>query len=209
MVTNWRFSTLLMLASILLLGCINLAFALILPDASATVWLGQNWKSVGAAFIGASLVHRFFCHALLRRNVPAKVPADVSRESASFWPDGVPELSSLEWGSGEWSRAKALHEAANLPFADAVYRIATYNDWCATPYRIELGELSWLTSAELFEEWLRRVYNLRTSAYHVGDAGLRKDGTYEAAREKFISENPGFSGDTYEQAISYGYQMAR
>ena len=50
---------------------------------------------------------------------------------------------------------------------------------------------------------------LRLAAYSVGDAGLSKNGTYHEVRAKFIADNPGFSDETYERAISYGYFMAR
>lgn len=99
--------------------------------------------------------------------------------------------------------------AANLPFSDAVYEIVSYNNRCTQPFKIKPGELAWLTSHEQFEDWVRRVNKLRSAAYHVGDAGLRGDGTVDAAREKWIATNPGFSEDTYKRAISYGYQMAR
>ena len=108
----------------------------------------------------------------------------------------------------EWSRAKAIHEGTDLAIPDAVYRIVEFNDWCSE-CSIVPSELFWLASFEQFEVWSKKARMMRGAAYQVGDAGLSKNGTYNEIREKFIANNPGFSDDTYERAISYGYQQAR
>ena len=197
------------IASILFLGCATLALTLLAPEARVTIWLSKYWRSLGAALAALYLLNRFLRVVLPNTKIVAQNPTRSLHQDRPLWPDGVPALSNLAYGSFEWSRAKTLYEAASLPIADAVYRIVAFNGWCSAPLRIGPSELPWLPSVEQFEMWSQRAGRLRNAAYHVGDAGLRKDGSYHMAREKLIANNPGFSEDTYERAISYGYQAAR
>jgi hypothetical protein len=108
----------------------------------------------------------------------------------------------------EWSRAKAIHDGESLSLPDAIYRIVEFNDWFSE-FAIVPSELFWLASSKQFEVWSKKARMMRVAAYKVGDAGLSKNGTYDEVREKFIADNPGFSDESYERAISYGYQQAR
>jgi hypothetical protein len=206
MVRGRRLSALHVLISIFFLACATLALTWLLPGAPGAVWLSNNWKSLGLVLVGLYMTYRF--RGYLR---PPREPANVRSAPlppSSFRAGGVPALSELVWGSPEWSRAETLNEAENLPIADAVYRVVAFNNvW---PHvRIDPSELPRLTSAEQFEEWSRCVGKLRNQAGHVADAFRRRDGTYEAARARLVTENPGFSYETYERVIGYGFQITR
>ncbi len=108
-------------------------------------------------------------------------------------------------------RSEALHLALNLPLPDAVYEVVRYNDMRSPSYffTVDLSELLSKWSFEELEEWERKSRRLRASAYPVGAAGLRRDGSYEKAQDKFIADNPGFGDRSYKDAISLGYRQAR
>lgn len=118
-------------------------------------------------------------------------------------------MSDLDFVRSE--RSAALQKALSLPLPDAVYEVVRYNDTRSPSYMfvIDLSELMSRWSAAELEEWEMKSRRLRASAYPVGDAGLRRDGSYEEARAKFISNNPGFDDQSYEDAISLGYRQAR
>ena len=111
---------------------------------------------------------------------------------------------------GELGRNEALERALQLPIPDAVYEVVRHNEWAGSDgYKIDLNELLVKGTAAELTEWKRKSYKLRNEAYHVGDAGLRKDGSYPAARAQFEAANPGFGEVSYESAVSYGYFCAR
>jgi hypothetical protein len=203
-----RISAWHILATIFLIGCTTLVLSLHSPKAQLTVWLDRYSQHVGALIVVLYLLFRLFRPFLPSAIHSAPHAELTSHQDAPFWGEGVPALADLPWGSMEWSRAKAIHEGASLPVPDAVYRIIEFNDWCSE-FSILPSELVWLASAAQLDIWSQRARMLRLAAYRVGDAGLSKNGTYDKAREKFIAENPGFSDETYERAISYGYQQAR
>lgn len=110
------------------------------------------------------------------------------------------------------ARADALEKALSLPLPDAVYEVVRHNEWLRRPglaHRIPLAELRVKGSLTDLEEWQRRSFQLRSDAFAVGDAGLRRDGSYDEARAQFVSQNPGFGDVSYNSAIDYGYQSAR
>lgn len=203
-----RISAWHILTTIFVIGCTTLVLSLHSPKAQLSIWLGRYWQHLGALIVVSYLLFRLFRHFPLSaiRSAPN---ADLSSDQDSpFWADGVPALADLTWGSMEWSRANAIHGGTTLPVPDAIYRIVEYNDGCSQ-FSIVYSELAWLASSELFDIWSQRARMLRGAAYRVGDAGLSKNGNYHEIREKFIADNPGFSDETYERAISYGYQCAR
>lgn len=110
------------------------------------------------------------------------------------------------------ARADALEKALSLPLPDAVYEVVRHNEWVRGPgtaHRISLTELQVKGSLTDLEEWQRRSFQLRGDAYAVGDAGLRRDGSYDEARAQFVSRNPGFGDVSYNSAIEHGYRSAR
>lgn len=203
-----RISSWHILATIILIGCANFALSLHSPKGQITIWLNSYWQHVGALIVMSYLLFRLFRPFQLSAIHSPTHADDTCRQDTSFWREGVPVLAELTWGSMEWSRAKAIHEGTDLAIPDAVYRIVEFNDWCSE-CSIVPSELFWLASFEQFEVWSKKARMMRGAAYQVGDAGLSKNGTYNEIREKFIANNPGFSDDTYERAISYGYQQAR
>lgn len=111
----------------------------------------------------------------------------------------------------ESERTVALRKALSLPLPDAAYEIVCYNyrvsSWPEA--KIELAELELKGSAAELAEWERRSQQLRHDAYDVGDAALRNDGSYEAARALFERANPGFGQTSYKDAIRFRVQQAR
>lgn len=197
------------LLAILALGLTNIALSLVYPDARFTILLGEHWQSLSLALILSFIVFRLISFALNKNKI----------SSTDYDESGLvnyPVLSNDKFlerhdsiDAFQSARDTAMNTAATLPIPDAVYEIVSYNHWCSEPFKINPSELSWLSSLEQFEHWARRANKLRSAAYHVGDAGLRGDGTVNAARDNLIATNPGFSEFTYKRAISYGYQMAR
>jgi hypothetical protein len=57
--------------------------------------------------------------------------------------------------------------------------------------------------------WAERAYTLRHEAFHVGDALLSHDESFDIKRREFISKHPGFASDTYKRAIDFGCWQAR
>ncbi|AJA10490.1 hypothetical protein SKP52_18100 [Sphingopyxis fribergensis] len=117
-------------------------------------------------------------------------------------------MTDINYGMAR--RAQALEKALTLPLPDAVYEIVRYNDWAGPfGYTIELSELQAKGSDVELQEWKKKSHRLRADAYAVGDAGLRSDDGYAAARARFEATNPGFNEASYESAISHGFQQAR
>lgn len=198
-----------LLLAIFGLGLTNLALSLVFPDARFTILLGDHWQALSLALALGFLAR------LIIRCVRNKEGSRHDALGQTLFQDNQVQTNEevIEYDDSNngflLERARVMDLAENLPFPDAVYEIVSYNNWCTQPFKINPGELAWLTSHEQFEDWVRRANKLRSAAYHVGDAGLREDGTVDAVRDKWIATNPGFSEDTYKRAISYGYQMAR
>ncbi len=132
-------------------------------------------------------------------------PDEMTRLLASEHADKLREtqLPSREEVEHE-SRERAIAQARAAPLADAVYQLANYNSLRRGPHRIDPFELFADTPRAEIEDWLRRARKLLSDAWAVGDAYLSKDAPYEAIRERFLRENPGFSPATYSDAEHRG-----
>ena len=110
---------------------------------------------------------------------------------------------------------RVLERALSLPLPDAVFAIVNYNNHHRNmgprPHcdPIPISVLRASGRQDEIEAWIGKVIALRSAAYRVGDALLRKDGSYEPVRARFEIEHPGFSANTYDEAISYGCFAAR
>lgn len=202
-ITVWH-----VLATISLLGCTTLVLSVSSPTSQLAIWLDNYWQRLGVLTAVYYLLIRLACPYLTGtfHSAPHTDPDSVPKPP--FWSDGVPALAGLPVSSMEWDRAKAIHDGASLPVADAVYRIIEFNER-RPEFSIVPSELAWLSSADHFDIWSHRARKLRRAAYSVGDAGFRENGTLDEVRKKFIADNPGFSDETYERAISFGYFQAR
>ena len=204
-ITLWH-----LLATIFALGCTNLVLSVISPTSQLAIWLDNYWQRVSVLIAVFYIFYRLLPIArpfLTSTFRSAQQTNIVSVPKPPFWSDGVPALADLPVHSIEWNRAKVIHDGATLPVADAVYRIIEFNERCSE-FSIVPSELAWLSSADHFAIWSKRARKLRDAAYSVGDAGLSKNGTYDKVRKKFIADNPGFSNETYDRAVSYGYEQA-
>jgi len=110
---------------------------------------------------------------------------------------------------------RVLERALTLPLPHAVFAIVHYNHHHRSmgpgPHcePFPLPVLASKGSAEQLEEWAAKAFALRSDAYDVGDALLRRDGTYEAALARFKARHPGFGDATYDAAVGYGCFQAR
>ncbi|MEG8219247.1 hypothetical protein OSJ57_01270 [Sphingomonas sp. HH69] len=112
-------------------------------------------------------------------------------------------------------QARLLERALALPLPDAVFAIVHYNDHnrqmgprphCEPiPLTVLHGEFN----PDDVEEWRIRARKLRNDATAVGDASLRKDGTYDRLRAAYEAKHPGFMFKTYEDAVGFGIWQAR
>ena len=115
----------------------------------------------------------------------------------------------------EEEQARVLEQALTLSLADAVFMIVHYNHHNRAmgpgPYcdPIELSVLHDRHDPNEIAEWRLKALKLRDNAYSVGDALLRKDGTYDRLRVELEAAHPGFSQNTYDEAVSYGCFCAR
>lgn len=106
-------------------------------------------------------------------------------------------------------RAEMLMKALSLPLPDSVYQIVQFNHWAGPLNNIDLIELQSKGSDAELKEWEAKSHKLRRDAYAVGNAGLRRDGSYEKHRMRFELANPGFGKESYDSAVAFGYQEAR
>jgi len=112
-------------------------------------------------------------------------------------------------------QAGLLEQALKLPLPDAVFTIVHYNDhrrrMGPRPHcdPIDLSVLYDSYDPDEVEEWRIKAQKLRNDAYSVGDASLRKDGTYDLLRAEYETSHPGFMPKTYEDAVGFGMWQAR
>lgn len=110
---------------------------------------------------------------------------------------------------------RVMEQALALPLPDAVFKIIHYNDHYRQmgPRRhcdpIPLTVLHADNDPDDVEEWRVRARKLRNDAIAVGDASLRKDGSYDHLRAEFERKHPGFMFKTYEDAVGYGMFVTR
>ena len=122
--------------------------------------------------------------------------------------DGISQIYKEE-------QARLLHKAIALPLPDAVFAIIHYNDhqrqMGPRPHcdPIEISVLYDRYDPNEVEEWRVKAQQLRKNAYAVGDAFLRKDGTYDRLRSEYEAAHPGFMPKTYEDAARFGMYQAR
>ena len=132
-------------------------------------------------------------------------PPEIARLLASDHADKLREtqLPTREEAERE-GREQAIAEARAAPLPDAVYQLANYNSVRSGLHQIDPFELFATTPRAEIEDWLRRASKLLSDAWAVGDAYLSKDAPYEALRERFLRDNPGFSLKTYNDAEHRG-----
>ena len=113
-------------------------------------------------------------------------------------------------------RRDCLKRASDLPLPDAVFEIVFYNKaqgplfGRASSFEpLDMTILQQKYAAAEIEEWQQKAYELLRSDYALGDALLRKDGTFEPLEYNWKRANPGFSSNTYEKVISHGCFVAR
>ena len=110
---------------------------------------------------------------------------------------------------------RVLERALSLPLPDAVFEVVHYNDHnrrMGPPPHCEAIPLRALASKgtpEQLDEWVHRAASLRNAAFDVGDARLRRDGSYERALARFKAAHPGFGEQSYERVVGYGIYLAR
>ena len=115
----------------------------------------------------------------------------------------------------EEEQARVLEEALTLSLADAVFMIVHYNHHNRAmgpgPHcdPIALSVLHNRRDPSEIAEWALKALKLRENAYSVGDALLCKDGTYDRLRVELEAAHPGFSQNTYDEAVRYGCFCAR
>lgn len=117
--------------------------------------------------------------------------------------------------SRDEERSRVLEKALGLPAADSVFKVEIYNEWnrrmgpppYADPIPLEaLGSKASLAELQALRLRARAVLG---AAYDLGDAFLRKDGSYPAVRAAFERAFPEFGETTYTDALSYGCFQAR
>jgi hypothetical protein len=119
----------------------------------------------------------------------------------------VSEVSSV----GRRKRQRILERALSLPLPDAAFEIVHYNDFSRQmgprPHRqpIPLKALVAKGSLQQIEQWATRVASLRVAASAVTHARPARDASYELAKANFKTAHPGFSDETYDKVIGYGY----
>ena len=106
------------------------------------------------------------------------------------------------------ARDQIVAQARGLPLADAVFAVEQFNNRRRAPLRVDLFELFAATPQADIQEWQRRVVKLLREAYAVGDAFLSKDAPYDAIKERFLRDNPGFGPKTYADAEQHGIMAA-
>jgi hypothetical protein len=117
--------------------------------------------------------------------------------------------------SREEERARVLETALGLPAADAVFKVEIYNEWNRRmgppPYAgpIPLEALSSRASLPELQALQLRARAVLGAAYDLGDALLRRDGSYPEVRAAFEKAYPEFGETTYTDALNYGGFQAR
>jgi hypothetical protein len=108
-----------------------------------------------------------------------------------------------------------LKRADALPLPDAVFEFVFFNN-AGTPQGrgvscepLDMAVLQRKHKAAEIEEWQQKALKLLRNAFELGDAFLRKDGTYKPLREKWERANPGFSSKTYQKVVNLGCFQAR
>lgn len=117
--------------------------------------------------------------------------------------------------SRDEEQARVLETALGLPPADAVFKVEIYNEWnrrMGPPPHSDPIPLEALTAKASLPEL--RALQLRArsalgAVYRLGDAFLRKDGSYPAARAAFERAFPEFGETSCTDAFSYGCFQAR
>ncbi len=114
----------------------------------------------------------------------------------------IPEPWELE------EKTRCLSEARTADMLDAAFLISLHNENRASgpePLKIVPQEIFSDTPVDVIEDALMRVKKLLRESDSVAAAYYRAYGvtiSYEDAKKKFREENPGFSDDTYQRAIS-------
>lgn len=168
----------------------GLALAFAFPKANGNA----NLAFVPAGMIVAFLLKRFY--SAWRR----RVTTDPKNRTTA--PTIIPQDSIF--------RQNAIRRASDLILPDAIYEITHFND-LRSPHECEISlqELNSDEPVEVLNYWRDKSRKLRNEAYRVGNAGLRRDGSYEQAEAQLYQDNPGFGEESYQKAITYGYQQAR
>jgi hypothetical protein len=110
-----------------------------------------------------------------------------------------------------WYRQKTIDDALALYLPDGVFKIVFYNYQYAQyvpDKKIDPHDVFSSSSRDEIENWILRSKALLSSNYEVGDALVGKSANYDAIRERYINNNPGFSRDTYSHAIHLGASKA-
>lgn len=119
----------------------------------------------------------------------------------------VPVMSPEE--ADIWYRQVTIDAALARNLPDGVFKIVFYNVQRQGRTRLlDPFEVFASTPRALVEDWIARSNRLMSSNFDVGNARLWKPEDYEAEREKFIRENPGFDEKTYSHAIHLGTNKA-
>ncbi|MDD5052785.1 MAG: hypothetical protein PHO27_08675 [Sulfuricurvum sp.] len=122
-------------------------------------------------------------------------------------------MTDIEYS--EQQRQKKIDRALSVNLADGVFQIYYYND-INRNNQIDPFEVFNTVSQSEVQDWLDRSKKLLASNWDVGDALVenchRKEVVtrerYEKARNELMTNNPGFSEETYERAISDGAAAA-
>ena len=119
-------------------------------------------------------------------------------------------------GFALYCKDRFLESAKTDSLPDVVFSIVAYNfvnatRWPEAPVANAIDPFEILPDAprEVVEMWIPLSYKLLGSGDPVGEAMLCSPSTFEYHKKKFIAENPGFSADSYEYAISLGAKAMR
>lgn len=122
-------------------------------------------------------------------------------------------------------KEKIIKDAKVAALADGIYKSVAFNDrvrWRGTELKIDIYVIFPNESVDTVDFWIKKARKLLHESIEVGDkivdrANLPKRGlmTYEVAQSRyeeahfnFINNNPGFSDETYEDAIRMGASIA-
>ncbi|PKP87033.1 MAG: hypothetical protein CVT78_07755 [Alphaproteobacteria bacterium HGW-Alphaproteobacteria-17] len=115
----------------------------------------------------------------------------------------------------EEKQARIQDLALSLALPDAVFTILFYNDHNRRMGPFPFCDPIPLTILEQafgpfeVEIWRSRASALLQEACVVGDAWFGDDATYARMRAEYEAKHPGFSADTYKDAVHYGIWQAR
>ncbi|WP_125889666.1 hypothetical protein [Pseudomonas luteola] len=112
-------------------------------------------------------------------------------------------------------RSKTVQKASSQPLLDCVFTVLHYNNSQRLlgpgPYAPEIlwEELSQSLNATHIASAEKLVAQLQREALKVGDQLYYRNSAYEQMQETWKRNNPGFTEETYSQALGYAIRVMR